>query len=592
MKPNYVKLATGIVLMSLVALLATACAAPSPTPPSAPPPPTQPPMPTATPVPPTGTVPPSPMPTAKPTVAPQPGLPLATFATGFFTGAGNCAICHTGITDAAGKDVSFDTQWRPGMMTNSAKDPYWLAQVESEVERFPELKATIEQICSTCHMPMAHTEAVATGQASMILDNGFLNAGHPLHQVAIDGVSCTLCHQIQPDGLGTPASFSGGYVIDTATALPNRLIFGAFSNLRGQVMSARVGYVPLYGEHMTRSELCATCHVLYTPFVDAQGNVKGEFPEQTPYLEWEHSEFGDGAGTDVQCQECHMPAATGSVPLSVVPRNLPPRSPVRQHTFTGGNTLMLKMHQANVAELGLTASTEHLEQALAETTTLLQTRTARVSIPEATVSGDTLTAVVLVENQTGHKFPTSFPSRRAWIHLTVTDASGKVVFESGKPAADGSIAGCDADADVKTYEPHHDAITSPEQVQIYEPIMGNTEGEVTYTLVRGARYLKDNRILPRGFDKATAHKDIAVYGSAADDANFVGGSDRVTYRIPVSGFAGPFRVEAQVLYQSISYRFAEDLREEHGAHVQQFMRMWDATDKTPALVAAATAVVQ
>lgn len=535
---------------------------------------------------------PTTVPTPRPTIAAHPGLPLVTFVSKFFTGAGNCAGCHTGIADAAGKDISFDTRLRSSMMANSARDPYWQAQVEAEVARFPELQAVIEKKCVVCHMPMAHTEAAAMGEPSPVLGDGFLNPDHPRHKAAMDGSSCALCHQMQPTNLGTVASFTGGFVIDTTLKAPNRPAFGAFANQQGQVMAASVGYTPQQGLHMTQSEMCATCHMLYTPYVDAQGKVLGEFPEQTPYLEWKHSDFGDGEGTDVQCQECHMPAAQGNVPLAVMPRNLPARGPVRQHTFVGANTVMLKMHQANVAELGLTASTAHLGQALIETETLLQEQTAGISIADAKVVGDTLNLTVVVENQTGHKFPSSFPSRRAWIHLTVTDANGKVVFESGKPQDDGSIVGCDADLDVRAYEPHYDLITSPDQVQIYEPILGDTDGQVAYTLLRGAVYLKDNRLLPRGFDKVTAHRDIAVYGSAADDGNFVGGADQVLYQFSVAGFAGPLQVSAELLYQAVSYRFAEDLRGETGPLAQQFMRLWDGADKSPALVASAKVTVR
>ena len=52
---------------------------------------------------------------------------------------------------------------------------------------------------------------------------------------------------------------------------------------------------------------------------------------------------------------------------------------------------------------------------------------------------------VHVENFGGHKLPTAFPSRRAWLHVMVKDASGRLVFESGALKPDGSIAGNDND---------------------------------------------------------------------------------------------------------------------------------------------------
>jgi hypothetical protein len=73
-----------------------------------------------------------------------------------------------------------------------------------------------------------------------------------------------------------------------------------------------------------------------------------------------------------------------------------------------------------------------------------------------------------VENLSGHKFPTAFPSRRAWLHFTVHDHGGRVVFESGALRPDGSIVGNDNDADPRRFEPHYAAINSTEQVEIYE----------------------------------------------------------------------------------------------------------------------------
>ena len=40
---------------------------------------------------------------------------------------------------------------------------------------------------------------------------------------------------------------------------------------------------------------------------------------------------------------------------------------------------------------------------------------------------------------------------------------------------------------------------------------------MTTGLLKGLRFVKDNRLLPRGFDKASADADIAVRGDAAAD---------------------------------------------------------------------------
>jgi len=75
--------------------------------------------------------------------------------------------------------------------------------------------------------------------------------------------------------------------------------------------------------------------------------------------------------------------------------------------------------------------------------------------------------------------------------------------------------------------------------------------------LNGVHYLKDNRVLPRGFDKRTAEPDVAVHGDAADDPGFTGGAARVRYAVPVPG-EGPFTVEAELLYQPIGFRWTQN----------------------------------
>ncbi len=125
-----------------------------------------------------------------------------------------------------------------------------------------------------------------------------------------------------------------------------------------------------------------------------------------------------------------------------------------------------------------------------------------------------------MSNLSGHKFPTGYPSRRAWLHVRVTDAAGAVLFESGGLRPDGSIIGNDNDVDGTRFEPHHATIEREDQVQIYEDIMVDSDGLPTTGLLRGVRYIKDNRLLPAGMVKAQASGDIAVHGEAQGDADF------------------------------------------------------------------------
>ena len=136
------------------------------------------------------------------------------------------------------------------------------------------------------------------------------------------------------------------------------------------------------------------------------------------------------------------------------------------------------------------------------------------------------------------------------------------------------------------YEPHHEIIDSPGQVQVYESIMVDTAGAVTTGLLSGVRYVKDNRLLPHGFDKAGAHEDIAVYGGAAADPDFRAGGDRVRYRVNLAGAEGPFRVEARLWYQPISFRWANNLRSYDAFETQRFVRYYEAMADVSAIVLA------
>jgi hypothetical protein len=507
-------------------------------------------------------------------------------ASSAFVPASQCIGCHAQLTAPTGEDISIGFDWRATMMANSARDPYWHAAVRREVLDHPAAQAAIEDKCSTCHMPMARFDAAAAGGQGQVFAS--LTPAAPQHALAADGVSCTVCHQISAENLGEHASFDGGFGIEAAGGA-GRVAFGPHDVDRGRqaLMRSAAAFTPSLATHLQRSELCATCHTLYTAALDEAGQAIGSLPEQVPYQEWLHSEY---RATN-SCQSCHMPEVAVDAPISSVLGQ--PRPAVSQHTFLGSNAFMLDILRKHRGELGVTALPQELEAAAQETRAFLASRAATLTIATARRTAAGLELALDVTSTTGHKLPTAYPSRRAWLHVVVRDAAGRVVFESGAVRPDGSIAGNDNDADAALYEPHYELVTSPDEVQIYESVMVDRHDAVTTGLLHGVRYVKDNRILPRGFDKTTAEPDVAVHGGAAADADFMGGGDRVRYRVALAdGVSAPLRVEAALLYQPIGYRWAANLRSYDSDETRRFSRYYvESAPASATRLAGATATV-
>jgi len=493
-----------------------------------------------------------------------------------FQTADACMSCHNNLITPSGEDVSIGIDWRPTMMANSARDPYWHAAVRREITDHPSAKSIIENECSTCHMPMAHHQSSAAGQMAEVFKHLPANrANTQMDLLAVDGVSCTSCHQISKQNLGTRESFVGRISFDSLNPIGQRKVYGPYpiDAGRSNIMHSSSGFLQAESKHIQQSELCATCHTLYTHTLGPDGEVIGELPEQVPYLEWRHSSFVNNQS----CQSCHMPVVQDSVPISSVWGQ--PRAGFSRHSFRGGNFFMISMLNRYRDELGVQALPSEMTAAYNRTIQHLQTKSARVQIERTEITGDELLVRVAIKNLAGHKLPTAYPSRRTWLHLTVQDSSGNVIFESGAVRSDGSIKGNDNDNDAGRFESHYNEITREEQVQIYEAILADPDGNVTTGLLTGIRYIKDNRLLPEGFDKTTADKDIAVRGGAASDTDFDGGSDRVRFRINVKEAGTPLRITAELWYQPIAYRWAQNLAPYNSAETTRFVGYYKAMSK-------------
>lgn len=492
-----------------------------------------------------------------------------------------CFPCHNGLSTSAGEDVSIGLSWRPSIMANSSRDPYWQAGVRRETIDHAESKAAIEDECSICHMPMARYQSQFEKREGQVFSHLDFGSDDRMDRLAQDGVSCSLCHQIAKDKLGTPDSLVGRFVIDTTRKKGEREEYGPFKIENGETRIMRTssgGYRPTEGQQIRQSELCATCHTLLTKALGPGGQVIGQLPEQMPYQEWLASDFREKQS----CQNCHMPVVEEPVRITNALGQF--REGMSRHVFVGGNFYIQRMLNRYRADLGVWALPEEFEAAATRTIENLKSKTVQISIDRLNVVGDCLQAEISVQNLTGHKFPTAYPSRRAWLHMTVKDRSGRVIFESGALNPNGSIQGNDNDADPTRFEPHYTEINSADQVQIYEDIMIGANNVPTTGLLTAVRFVKDNRLLPKGFDKTKVDQQIAPQGAAMTDEDFTGGGDKIRYSVSLANAQGPYQVEAELWFQPIAYRWANNLKPYDAAEPRRFTGYYDAMSSGSAVM--------
>lgn len=507
--------------------------------------------------------------------ASDPGGPRAEFRT-----SDRCESCHNGMKTGSGEDVSIGKEWRASIMANAARDPYWQASIRREAIDHPESSNAVQDECSTCHMPISHFTQETSAHRPEVFSHFPLTAHHAGQAEAADGVSCSVCHQIEATGLGTPETYSGQVHFVAAQKGSVHPEYGPFDVDAAHqriMLTSTSGYEPQEAAHIRDAGLCGSCHTLYTKARGENGKEIGVLPEQMPFLEWQHSDYVKKQ----TCQECHMPVVTE--PVRVAQVFGPEREGLHRHVFVGGNFLMENMLLDHHDDLAVQALPQELEAASKRTSAFIQGTAAHLDIPKIELGGQTLSFTVHAENLSGHKLPTAYPSRRVWLHVTVRDRSGRVVFESGALRPDGSIVGNDNDADPARFEPHYTEITKPDEVQIFEPILGDEHGHVTTGLLTAVKYLKDNRLLPAGFDKDTAVPDIAVIGAAKDDPNFTDKGAFTHYAVNTSGAPGPFHVEADLMYQPVGFRWAHNLEPYKAPEPERFVAYYNQASQKSAI---------
>lgn len=504
-------------------------------------------------------------------------------------------------------DLSPFAEWSASMMGLGGRDPIFFAQMESEQHRFPGSKDVINNTCLKCHGAMGqrqfHAEASAANDFDALFTRSMIDPyggrdGARIAALARDAISCAVCHRMAPDGLGTAATYTGNFSL-----VGPETLFGPYEGTLPKSMEHALGITPVKGAHLSTSALCGSCHTIELPIISDDGRLIGTEFEQTTYFEWQNSIYQDEvpgwpAEVTATCQECHMkshfeerelsfrvasiqderyPFSDRLLPLDDV--RIPVRKRFRRHTLNGINLFALEMFSQFPVVLGIQQKNylvhpyaqDPLRTATEAGLRMARHETARVTVDSLAREGNRVEATVEIENLAGHNFPTGVAFRRAFLEFVVLDARGEVLWASGRTSDVGVILEGMTGKALPTeflekdprlegagdFQPHHEVISEPYQVQIYEEIIRDEKGRITTSFLNLAEKAKDNRLRPKGWSPTGRKASItSAHGRATDDPCYTDGartgSDRVTYRIELGPEAarGAASVRATLYYQA------------------------------------------
>ncbi len=606
-----------------------------------------------------------------------------------------CMNCHAGLDSPLGRTMFFSAaardkaktqavgvhlspygEWRWTPMGLAGRDPVFFAQLESEMEllkreypnepkRAEQLGAELADACLTCHGAMGkHQFAVdhpgeLFGLSHVMRDSTnnsgadqAANANGQYGALARDGISCTVCHRMQPRD--QPADDERPYLeffLETSITGhinlgPSNELYGPFEDkeIAPYAMEHAIAFKPKQSTYIKSSQLCGSCHVVNLPCIDmplANGHDhknhdnqqliaaerKAAFRpfhhhvEQATYLEWLNSEFENELTLDnpkaKTCQDCHMKRSYRNDRLGLALENIETQiaavqdytypeaeslatkeelnvkrraSGYARHNFRGLNVFLVEMFNQFDDLLGvrkfdfMTGSQEDIPHAVDDFLQQAKDEVANLDLSTRLENGNELIATVNIQNKVGHRFPSGVGFRRAFIELLVTDdQTGRMLWSSGRTNDLGVLIdqngqplpseffAIDEKTKQQTFQPHHQMITSPAQVQVYETLLRDAKGRFTTSFIRGSEVAKDNRLLPRGwkadgpspalngeFLRAT-HPDAAT----KKDPRYTdgSGSDEVTYRIQLPVGVNPHRltVKATLYYQAIPPYFLKNI---------------------------------
>lgn len=522
--------------------------------------------------------------------------------------------------DGGGVDISPFTEWRWSMMGLAGRDPIFYAQLETEIallESLPDPEITpehLQDLCFRCHGVMGQRQfekdfpgeyfGVETARAHERDD-----PLQPYGGLARDGVSCMVCHQIVSGGeIRLIDIQTGNFDLIPKDDDGNFQIMGPFDDPVERPMVDTLAAKPFVDEGLQFSINCGSCHTVFLPVMDNQGRIIDEKYEQSTLLEWAFSDFGDTGPNTLQCQECHMAAQHPDLPgtdlafkianiqdeeypesFNEAPeadRTLEVRDGYRRHNLNGINVFALEMFRLFPDILGVRHASfmsgvdNGIDQAIRTATASARDESGEVAILSARRTERELTARVRVTNLAGHRFPSGVGFRRLILELSIRGGNGEIVWASGRTDELGIVVDGNGERlpsefhEESAYQPHYTTadvgfpITTQDQVQLYEELLTDSDGNFTTSFLRRVDDVKDNRLLPQGlrktFPPTITQKmidSLQPHGRAASDPDFIDepGGDTVDYVATLPADAsGPFTVSATLYYQSIPPRYLAD----------------------------------
>jgi hypothetical protein len=206
---------------------------------------------------------------------------------------------------------------------------------------------------------------------------------------------------------------------------------------------------------------------------------------------------------------------------------------------------------------------------------MARNETAQIEIASLRRTPRGLSAQVKVTNLAGHRFPSGVSFRRAFIEFRV-NVGGKTYWVSGDTNEKGVIGNWKNGRFVplltesfakstnpqQIFQPHYETIRSDDQVQIYEELVKDANGNFTTSFLSLANQVKDNRLMPQGWREDGPDAKVTAPGGvdkASNPGYFDGsGSDVVTYEVPLDPRnRGAVSVTATIYYQTIPPYYLE-----------------------------------